>query len=195
MPKRKPSDAIHVTVTDHWVRRNPRFTNPTREIAEPYRSKVVPFYTQADAVALGIANIQEPSEEAVALYQKQLKRDGKDVPVMAALGNALYRLGRREEAVAVLEKALTLEPTHAGALNTLAIAAATAGNYERALVLLERCRKMRPDHSLTWYNLGATYQAMEKREQAVLAFREAIRLQPDFAEARARLAAVERESW
>ncbi|MBL8211120.1 MAG: tetratricopeptide repeat protein [Bryobacterales bacterium] len=190
MAKRKPSDAIHVTVTDHWVRRKPAFVNPEREVSEPYRGRVIPFYTQADAVSLGIANIQAPNEEAVALYQKQLKRDPKDVPVMAALGNALYRLGRREQAVAVLEKALALEPAHAGALNTLAIAAATEGNYERALGLLERCRKMRPDHSLTWYNLGATYQAMEKREEAVAAFREAIRLQPDFAEARARLAAV-----
>jgi tetratricopeptide (TPR) repeat protein len=194
MPKRKPSDAIHVTVTDHWVQRQPKFENPTREVHAPYRGKVVPFYTEADPVSLGIANVQAPNEEAVALYRRQLKRDPNDVPVLAALGNALYRLGRREEAVATLEKALVLEPAHPGALNTLAIAEATAGNLERAIALLDRCRKMRPDHALTWFNLGATYQAMEKPEQALQAFREAIRLQPDFAEARARLAAVSQGS-
>jgi len=190
MPKRKPSDAIHVTVTDHWVRRQPKFENPAREGYEPYRGRVVPFYTEADSVSLDIANVQAPNEEAVALYRLYLQRDAKDVSVLAALGNALFRLGRRQEAVDTLEKTLTLEPSHPGALNTLAIAEATAGNLERAIALLDQCRKMRPDHALTWFNLGATYQAMEKPLQALQAFREAIRLQPDFAEARARLAAV-----
>ncbi len=191
MPKRRPSDAIHVTVTDHWIQRKPQFQNPEKENHTPYTGKVVPFYTPADELTLAIANIGPLTPEVPELYRRHLRRDPKDVATMAALGNALFRLGRRDEAVPVLEKALTLEPAHPGALNTLAVARASNGEYDAALTLLDRARRAHPDHSLTWFNLGVTYAAKGDRAAAGSALREAIRLQPDFSEARARLAALE----
>jgi tetratricopeptide (TPR) repeat protein len=191
MPKRKPSDAIHVTMTDHWIQRKPVFKDPAREDHRPYDGPVVPFYTKADGLTLAIANIRELTPKVVELYREHLKRDPKDVPTMAALGNALYRLNRRDEALPVLEQALRLDPGHAGALNTLAVALATRGDYSKAIALLDRARLAHPEHSLTWVNLGVTYQAMGETDKARESYREAIRLQPDFSEARARLASLQ----
>jgi tetratricopeptide (TPR) repeat protein len=191
MPKRRTSDAIHVSMTDHWIQRKPVFEDPTREDHTPYNGPVVPFYTKADSLTLAIANVRELTPNVVELYRKHLKRDPKDVATMAALGNALYRLDRRDEALPVLGQALRLDPGHAGALNTLAVALATRGEYKRAITLLNRARQAHPEHSLTWANLGVTYQAMGNLDKAREAYLEAIRLQPDFSEARARLASLQ----
>ncbi|HEU0120864.1 MAG TPA: tetratricopeptide repeat protein [Bryobacteraceae bacterium] len=188
MPKRRPSDAIHVTMTDHWIQRRPQFQNPEREAQSRYTGPVVPFYGEADPLQLAIANIRELTSEVPALYQEYLRRTPDDAAALAALGNALARLGRAAEAIPVLERALQVERTHVGALNTLAVTRAARGEYRAAIVLLERAREAHPDHSLTWANLGVTYRAMGQRTEAIAAFREAIRLQPDLGEARQRLA-------
>jgi tetratricopeptide (TPR) repeat protein len=190
MPKRRPTDAIHVTVTDHWIQRQPRFEEPVAERHTPYGGRVIPFYTPADNLTLAIANIGPLQPEVVELYRRHLQRDPNDIATLAALGNALFRLGRRQEALPVLEKALKLDPDHAGALNTLSVAKASGGDYPAALALLDRARRAHPDNSLVWFNLGVTHAARGDRAAAVGALREAIRLQPDLAEARARLAAL-----
>jgi len=190
MAKRRPTDAIHVTMTDHWIQRRPVFENPVKESHDPYTGRVVPYYGDADPLSLAIANIRGLTEEVLDLYRAQLRREPNDVPTLAAFGNALFRLGRGSEAIPFLEKALRLDPNHVGALNTLAVARATTGLRREAIALLDRARFMNPDHSLTWVNLGVTHNAMGERAKAIAAFREAIRLQPDFAEARAKLAAV-----
>lgn len=190
MPKRRPADAIHVTVTDHGIQREPRFTNPSAEDHTPYRGKVIPFYTPADDLSLAIANVGPLTSAVPELYRRHLQRDPTDVATLAALGNALFRLGRRQEALPVLEKALALDPHHAGALNTLSVAKAASGDYPGALALLDRARRAHPDNALVWFNLGVTHAARGDRTAAAAALREAIRLQPDLSEARARLAAL-----
>jgi tetratricopeptide (TPR) repeat protein len=191
MPKRRTNDAIHVAMTDHWIQRNPQFTNPTQEDRTPYTGPVVSFYTPADELTLAIANIREPNSQAVDLYRRRLKLDPDDVPTLAALGNVLFRLNRLKEAQAALDRAIRNDPGHAGALNTLAVSHATQGAHARAIELLQRAAKHHPDHALTWFNLGVTYQAMGRSNDAANAYREAIRLQPDFSEARARLATIQ----
>ena len=190
MPARRPSDAIHVTMTDHWIQRRPMFQNPDKENHTPYQGPVIPFFTESDSLTLAIANITGLTPSVPDLYRAHLRRDPNDVSTLAALGNALFRLNRRGQAIPILEKTLRLDPAHAGALNTLAVAHAAQGAYAKAIALLNRARLTHPDHALTWVNLGVTYAAMGQREQAAQAYREAIRLQPDFAEARTRLAAL-----
>lgn len=191
MPKRTPSDAIHVTITDHWIARRPAaWPAPEREDHTPYTGRVNAFYTPSDPLTLVIANGGPPSADLATLYRQHLARDPNDVATLAALGNTLFRLGQREEATSMLRRALKVEATHAGALNTLAVLLASGGAEAEALTLLQRAVRAHPQHSLSWYNLGITRQAMGNRQRAAAALREAIRLQPDFAEARARLAAL-----
>lgn len=190
MPKRRTQDAIHVTMTDHWIQTRPEFTNPEREVQTPYSGRVIGFHTAADSLTLSLVNIREPSAEAVAIYRRHLSRNPADTATMAALGNAEFRLGRIKEARKTLEAALRADPGHAGAGNTLGVLLATQGDHKAALAVFERSRNHHPEHSLSWMNIAVTHQAMGNRAQAETAFREAIRLQPDFAEARQRLAAL-----
>ncbi|MFN7932309.1 MAG: tetratricopeptide repeat protein [Bryobacteraceae bacterium] len=189
MGKRATNDAPHVVMTDHWIRVKPAETKADHAA---YQGPVVPFYTKADADTLAMANIRLPDAAAVALYERRLARDGKDIGARAALANTLLRLGRREAAISEAERVLRQERDHVGALLTLGVARAMAGEHARALELLQRAQRANPDHALTWLNLGVTHVAMGQREEAERAFREAIRLQPDFAEARQRLAELGR---
>jgi len=189
MAKRATNDAPHVTMTDHWIRVKP--VEPKADHTA-YQGPVISFYTKADVDTLAMANIRTPNAEAVAIYEKRLAKDGKDIGARAALANTLLRLGRRDAAVAEAERVLRLEREHVGALLTLGVARAMAGDHAQALAAFERARRANPDHALTWLNLGVTHSAMGKRDEAERAFREAIRLQPDFAEARQRLAELGR---
>jgi tetratricopeptide (TPR) repeat protein len=186
MRKRPTNDAVHVTMTDHWIRAKPAATHAD---PAPYQGPVVSFYTKADAATLAMANVRVPNEEAAALYRRRLQRDPKDTATRAALANTLLRLGRGKEAIAEAERTLSLDPNHSSALNTLGVAHGMNGDHEKALAIFERAKAANPDHALTWLNLGATYGSLGRKQEAVAALREAIRLQPDFAEARQRLAA------
>jgi len=191
LPKRRTQDAIHVSMTDHWIRRKPQFTEPVQEDRRLYEGPVVSFYTPADPLTLAIANIRDATLESAELYRRRLRLDPGDVPTLAALGSVLFRLNHHDESIAVLERALRLDQGHAGALNTLAVTLAMKRQYGKAVELLRRSTVAHPDHSLTWFNLGVTYQEMGRGEEAQTAYREAIRLQPDLSEARARLAALQ----
>ncbi len=190
MPKRRTQDAIHVTMTDHWIQTRPQFTNPERETQTPHSGQVTDFYTTADPLTLSLVNVREPTAAGLEIYRRHLRRDAKDVATMAALGNAEFRLGRIEAARKTLNAALQAEPGHAGAGVTLGVLLATQGDHKAALAVFEKTRDRHPEHSLSWMNIGVTHQAMGNRAEAETAYREAIRLQPDFAEARQRLAAL-----
>jgi tetratricopeptide (TPR) repeat protein len=189
MPKRRTQDAIHVTMTDHWIQKRPAFKDSLSEAQQPYTGDIVPFYTAGERgllqAARGIQRAQrERSSEAYAALPETSGN-------LAALGEALLREGNRPAARRTLEKALRVDRTHPVTLNALAVLHASEGRLDRALTLLDASRKANPDHPLTWLNLGVTWEAKGDRTRAAQCYREAIRLQPDFAEARHRLAAIE----
>ena len=179
MPKRTASDAIHVTMTDHKILRNPQFANPTREDHTPYAGPIVPFYTKPDPLSLSIVNIREASDAAVQLYRRHLARAPGDDGARISLAKMLLRLNRPAEVSSLLDRS-----TSADALQTLAVSYAVQGQHQRARELLERAIERNPDHTLTWINLGITLEAMGDHAKALPAFEEAVRLQPDSAEAR-----------
>jgi tetratricopeptide (TPR) repeat protein len=189
MPKRRAQDAIHVTMTDHWIQRKPVFENPLSESRTPYFGEIVPFYTPASLGLLGAARaIQRAERERSSASYRALSETAANV---AALGEALLREGNRKEARQVLDRALRLDRTHPVALNALAVLHASEGRIDHALTLLESAREANPDHPLTWLNLGVTWEAKGERTRAIQFYQEAIRLQPDFVEARHRLATLE----
>jgi tetratricopeptide (TPR) repeat protein len=183
MPKRTASDAIHTSMTDHKIVRRPSFVNPTREDHTPYRGAVVDFYTKADPLALALANLHEPEPD---IYRRYLQRDPGNVPILAALGNALLRLNQPRQAAEVLEKAVQLDSRDTNAANYLAVSFAVQGNTRRALEILQRVVKSNPDHSLSWMNLASTHEALGDLESALADYGEVIRLQPDSTEAKHR---------
>ena len=188
MPKRKAQDAIHITMTDHWIQRVPKFVEPAREKHEPYAGPLIPFYTKADPLLLAIANVRVPDAASVRLYEQYLERAPNDVPTLIALGNALIRLDRDRDAEARLRRALELAPREAGARLALAVSIGKQGNVAGALQEMKAAVAMAPDDSYAWLNLGLTHRGLQQFTEATAAFGEAIRLQPDLAPARRALA-------
>lgn len=190
MPKRKAQDAIHITMTDHWIQRTPKFVDPLKENHEPYTGKLVSFYTKADPLLLAIANIRVPDAASVRLYEQFLQRAPRDVPTLMALGNALIRLDRDGEAEARLRKALELAPRDAGARLALAVAIGKQGDVDGALREMKASVALAPDDPYAWLNLGLTQRGLQQFAEAAAALREAIRLQPDLAVAQQALASL-----
>lgn len=186
MPRRIPADAIHTTVIDHKIVRQPSFRDPADEDHRPYEGRVVPYYGRSDALSLALANIRETSPESVALYKKRLAQAPKDVNVLTALGKALLRSNRPKDSVDPLKKAVRLDPMLTDARLHLGVAAALQGKYEDALSSLREATARDPDNALAWINLGITLEAVDDVSGAWDAYSEAIRLQPDSAEARRR---------
>lgn len=191
MPARTAQDAIHVTMTDHWIQRTPaRWASPTKEDHTPYRGGVVPFYSKPDALSLAVANVRVPSDASVQLLEQYLKRAPRDVPTLVALGKSLAELGRLGEAARHLRRAVALDSKHTGARVALGVALARQGKLTEALAELERATSSNPDDSFAWFNRAVTHRELRQFDQAAKAFREAIRLQPDLSAARVGLASL-----
>ncbi|MCC6539156.1 MAG: tetratricopeptide repeat protein [Bryobacterales bacterium] len=190
MPKRQAQDAIHITMTDHWIQRKPKFVDPVKENHAPYTGKLVSFYTKADALSLAIANVPVPDAASVRLYEQALQRAPRDVPTLIALGNALLRLDRDREAEAHLRQALELAPRDAGARLALAVSIGKQGDVVGALKEMKTAVALAPDDSYAWLNLGLTHRGLQQFSEATAALREAIRLQPDLAVAQQALASL-----
>lgn len=190
MPKRQTQDAIHVSMTDHWIQRQPKFANPAKEDHAPYTGAVVPFYSKGDALTLAVANVRTPSEESAKLLEAYLRRAPGDVATLVALGKTLVQLGRPAPAEPRLRQAISLDPMHSGARVALGVALARQGKLREALTVFETATASNPDDAFAWLNLAATHQELKQLEKASAAYREAIRLQPDLTAARAGLAAV-----
>jgi hypothetical protein len=185
MPRRATQDAVHVSMTDHWIARSPA-TVPV--VPPPHTGGLVPFYG-AGMLDHARALLRADRERTSAAYRALLPFDSR--VALPGLGESLLREGDRDAARSALEKALAADPTHPAALNALAVIHATDGRLDDALRLLDLARRNHPDHTLTWINLGVTQEAMGRMEDARRSLAEAIRIQPDSAEARRRLAALQ----
>ncbi len=190
MPKRQTQDAIHVSMTDHWIQRQPKFANPAKEDHSAYTGAVVPFYTKADALTLAVANVRAPSEESAKLLEAYLRRAPGDVATLVALGKTLVQLNRPSQAEPRLRQAVSQDPMHSGARVALGVAMAQQGKLREALAVFEAATASNPDDAFAWLNLGATHRELKQLDQSAAAYREAIRLQPDLTAARSGLAAV-----
>ncbi len=78
---------------------------------------------------------QQAYTEAVKVYQDELRyRRGKDIlPVLSALGRALYQAGRQAEAIATLEKVVAEDAQYVEALYYLGLSHAAAGRHTQAV--------------------------------------------------------------
>jgi len=87
---------------------------------------------------------QKAYAEAIKVYQDELRyRRGKDVlPVMDALGRALYLAGRAEEAIATLQRVVTENPRYVEALYYLGLSQAARKNHVQAVKYYEQAGKV-----------------------------------------------------
>jgi len=83
---------------------------------------------------------QQAFTEAIKVYQDELRyRRGRDVlPVLNALGRALYEAGRHDEAIAALERVMVEDSRYVEALYYLALSHAARDRHTQALTYFDQ---------------------------------------------------------
>jgi predicted CXXCH cytochrome family protein len=198
MPKRRTDDAVHVTMTDHWIRgiraRQPAdFVAEKAEKIEPeYRGEVVPYYPlnvaskEADAALyLALAQVVEQSnlQGGLALLEGALRKyKPKESEFYAGLADGLAAQTGPAAALPWYREALAHAPGSAGLLRRLGSAQMQAGQSPEAEATLRREIEINPSDGGAWGMLGQVLWQQRRIAEAQSAFERAIGIDPEVPE-------------
>jgi tetratricopeptide (TPR) repeat protein len=197
MPKRRTSDAIHVTMTDHaLVRGRPDrdLMAPLREIHDTaltaYRGEVVPLYPAHPAgdgeLYLAAAQVTDGANLKAGIPRLRAaieKYRPNQAEFYFELAEAYARTGEYSSAIPFHREALARKPALAGARRGLAQALIETGQAAEAIRILEAAR---PEPA-TLNALGESLLRLGRNQVAAAALRHALRIEHDLLEARINL--------
>jgi tetratricopeptide (TPR) repeat protein len=142
---------------------------------------------------------QGKPQEAVAILERALQLDVKNVPALLNLGGAYVMVGRHQEAVPLLEAARDQEPDNAMIWINLGAAylgnpvLANAEQQMQAIQAFETALELNPAAPNVHYNLGLIFLDRKERDLAAAAFRQAVQVNPFDRDARNWLSKLEEE--
>jgi tetratricopeptide (TPR) repeat protein len=159
MPKRRPSDAIHVMVTDHLIQKQP-VTDKSGLLVEKhdgntisYRGRVELYYPP---------KLEKTPENELYLAVAQVKHEAN-----------------LEEGIRQLQSAIARHtPTRSEFYFELAEAYRHAGNLQKAIVFYEQASSRAPIDWRHFYRLGTTLSAVGNFDRAVQPLQRALSLAP-----------------
>jgi tetratricopeptide (TPR) repeat protein len=197
MPRRRPSDAVHTVITDHYIRARPTpdRAGPLQEEHEgntrPYSGEVTLYYpatlppTPQSELYLAIAQVKQQSnlpdglrrlERAIEQY-----RPAGSEPYFE-LAEAWWLAGRTDRALPLFEQAAKRRPLRWQHLYEMGLALAAANQPTRSVEALERARSLAPGEAVILNALGEIYSRQGKLPDAVSTFRKALSMNPDLPE-------------
>ncbi len=194
MPKRRAADAIHIAITDHYIRRRPEAAAETAVErtdgnTPPYRGEVLAYYppqpysVPADALYLAVAQVQfraNPAEGLRRLESAIAKYRPPQGEFYFHLGNAYRDAGQLSKAVAAYREAESRTPSWKYAYG-LGMEISAAGHDSAALEPLTRARALALAETAVMEALSAVYARMGKPGEAVAALEAALAADPDSA--------------
>ena len=134
-------------------------------------------------IAAACARALGNPEQALAYWQRALRRDPAHAATWNNLGILLQETGRAAQAESAYRRALALQPSFADAHYNLGLLLQQAGALDAAAASYRHALALRPGHAATHNNLGALYRTRAQWPAALACFRQAVALQPDYAEA------------
>jgi tetratricopeptide (TPR) repeat protein len=184
MPRRRADDAVHVVMTDHYIRRRKPDRDllaPLPETERPYRGEVSLYYGSAHELYLAVAQVQDGSNpNGIPRLRTDLERLKPEAPeAYLELAKAYSKSGDPREASRWCDEALRRRPGFRPALKELGAALIAAGQLPRAVEVLQSIT----DDSVALTNLGNANLRLGRIEAAERALAEALRLDPDSPEA------------
>jgi tetratricopeptide (TPR) repeat protein len=193
MPKRRPTTAIHIAVTDHLIQRPGPVPIPAPAFEEhdgntlPYVGEVVPYYPKdPDALYSAIAQVKNLSNMTAGMERLRTllaASQPKEPEPWFIFGEALIESGQPAQAVPMYQQALKAEPANWRYLYGLGQALQAMGKPDRALDSFERAINLAPHETNLLYGLGAAYESLGRIQDAVRTFREVVRRNPEDAPA------------
>jgi Flp pilus assembly protein TadD len=196
LQKRRPDDAIHVSITDHNIRKRPQpYPAPLVERHDantpPYRGEVVRYYPPGDsrvpdedALYLAVAQVKHDSnlDEGVRQLQAAITRQ---TPVgyefYFELAEAYRRLGQLDLAIATYEKACSRAPQEWRNFYRLGTAYSSLGKLNEASSAIERARMLAPKETAVMEALAEVLSQQGKLRDAVMTLRAGLELEPESA--------------
>ena len=159
MPKRRPSDATQVTVTDHYIRKRPE-ANPAGPPVEqndgntpPYRGPVLPYYppdlarTAENELYVAVAQVTHQANLAVGIPLLEAaiaKAAPKAGDFYLELAEAYRHAGRPDKAAAFYQQAIARAPADWRPVYGLGNSLAATGDLPRAVRTLQRAIALAP---------------------------------------------------
>lgn len=188
MPKRRTDDAVHVVMTDHFIRR----TQPRRDLLAPIAETVPPegsftkvtLYYPAKAPATPEAEISmaeaQVSDNGIPRLQAMLERYQPNAPEpYLVLADAYDREGNNEEVARWSRQALTKHANFRPAVVKLAPALFALHQDAEATKVLEQAVQQYPTDDLLLSDLGNAYLRQGGLAQASAALHRAARANPE----------------
>ena len=183
MPMRRPSDAIHATVTDHRIQIPP--DNPSQLLAPrdetPPPSQFTPVLHRGDPASAELmqhmARVISGDNTAAQAFAASLPADApRRQQLMAA--EALLESGHGALAADRLRSLLQDSPWMVPGQVNLALLEAQVGGIDAAITRMEQVVRDTPLAADAWVQLGPLYWAGNHRDKALAAAAEAARLRP-----------------
>jgi predicted CXXCH cytochrome family protein len=199
MATRRPSDAIEVSVTDHYIRRRPG-PNPAGPLVErndgntpPYRGPVVPYYppdlspTPQNELYVAMAQVthQANLDVGIQLLERAI---GQSAPrrgeFYLELAEAYRHAGRAGKAAAFYAEAMARAPSDWRPFYGLGNTLAATGDLVRSVQMLQRAIALAPRDATPLQGLAKTLLKQGKTGDAVAALRKAVDIEPESAAVR-----------
>jgi len=124
---------------------------------------------------------QKKYDEAVAMYQKAIELDPKDVLPYDNWGITLYAQKKYDEATVKFQKAIELDPKYAYTYRNWGTMLYEQKKYDDAASKYQRASELDPNDAATYDNWGITLKEQKKYDQATVKFQKAIELDPKYA--------------
>ena len=192
MPKRRPSDAVHVAITNHQIKRrtNPEASGPLVENngsnTPPYRGKVVLYYPefleddQTRDLYLAVAQVanQANLREGIASLERAIaKWKPAESPFYVDLAAAYQNAGNPKQAVELYRQAIARDPANWAAYFGLG---STLGQFGEDA--LRRALSLAPWNNEIPKSLASLLIDAGKLPDAVAILRAAVQSDPDSGE-------------
>jgi predicted CXXCH cytochrome family protein len=204
MPKRRPSDAIHTSVTDHFIQARPT-VDPTGTLVEkhdgntpPYRGRVSLYYpaglekTAENELYLALAQVKHDANLDRGLHELEAaiaRRAPARSEFYFELAEAYRRAGNLQKAIAFYEQSCARRPADWRRFNRLGTALTAAGQPERAAAELERALASASKEPAVLEAIANLLSRQGKTREAVATLQSALDLDPESASIQANLGA------
>ena len=201
MPRRRTEDAVHVVMTDHWIRSRPPQRDllaPLEEDRTPHQGAVVLNDPEAlpaseREIYWGLAQIQSPSHlrQGLSKLEARLSPETSSYPeFFAEWGKALQEAGERAAAEVRLRQSLHLDSGMVTARTRLADLLREQEKWSQAVRHYRLALAVDPTYGEAEIGLGLIAKGQGKIESAMAHFRRAVQHNPFLAEGFANLGTV-----
>lgn len=204
LPKRRPADAIHTLVTDHFIRARPAVEPPVPRLEQhdgntpPYRGRVELYYpakliqTAERELYLALAQVKHDTNLAAGLPALEAAL-ARHAPTQAEfyfeLAEAYRRAGNQPKAIAFYEQACARAPADWQSFFRWGTTLTAAGQPQRAAAALERAQALAPQESAVLEAIANLLARQGRWREAVATLQMALALDPTAASLQSTLGA------